>query len=149
MLACAAVLAATLAVGCGGGSVSDLPDASPDASSDGLCIRALRAGGEFACALKADGTVWCWGDNDFAEMGQRGDLLQPTPTPVPGLGAVIAVAAGGAHACALVADGAVWCWGANDAGQLGDGTRTGEVCGNPGAPSACRFAPVRAELLCP
>jgi alpha-tubulin suppressor-like RCC1 family protein len=75
-----------------------------------------------ACALRADGTVWCWGYNSFGELGP-GALMnkwQTTPVQVPGIWNATMIAAGDYHVC--VAGSGVKCWGRNDQGQLGDGT---------------------------
>ena len=70
----------------------------------------------FACAL-VNGSVYCWGDDSYAELGPAGDGgLSPTPQLV--LAGAGAVAAGFAHACALVG-GAPTCWGSNASGELG------------------------------
>jgi hypothetical protein len=93
----------------------------------------LSAGGSHACALVAGGRLYCWGDNQFGELGLgntsgAGCLTaapcRPVPTYVSILTAVVAVSAGADHTCALTAgDGAVFCWGRNAAGQLGTGKR--------------------------
>lgn len=83
----------------------------------------IEAGDGFTCALKASGTVWCWGSNADRTLGQPAgvqSLVQPTR--VPGLSDVVEIASGYAHSCALQRSGAVRCWGLNHAGQLGDGT---------------------------
>src|SRR5205085_11118213 len=69
------------------------------------------------------GTVWCWGDNGFEQLGVGGTAPRSTPVQVPFLsGAVVsAVAAGGEHTCALLANGTVECWGDGSLGQLGNG----------------------------
>ena len=70
--------------------------------------------------LKADGTVWTWGDNT---LGQRGDGTTPRPqSPVPIGTGFASISAGGRHALAVKADGTLWAWGSNWGGQLGDGT---------------------------
>ena len=66
---------------------------------------AIDAGWDHTCGLKADGSVLCWGDNEF------GQLSAPS-------GVFAAVAAGGLHSCGLRTDGAITCWGDNDFGQL-------------------------------
>jgi len=80
--------------------------------------------GLHTCALKSDGTVWCWGDNEYGELGDGTTTERHTPVQVSGLTNVVAVAPGSVHTCALKSDGTVWCWGDNYYGQLGDGTTT-------------------------
>jgi alpha-tubulin suppressor-like RCC1 family protein len=92
-------------------------------------VTAVAAGQGFTCGLRANGTVWCWGNSLFGELGNgtsgttAGSL---TPVQVKTTSPAIAVTAGQFHACALLLDshsGAiVQCWGSNQKGQLGDGT---------------------------
>jgi cysteine-rich repeat protein len=82
----------------------------------------IAAGRDHSCALRVDGTVWCWGANVFGQLGVDGHDDQTVAAPVPGLpGPVRAIAAGTWHSCAVLDDGAVTCWGADEVGQLGDG----------------------------
>lgn len=95
-------------------------------------VKAVAAGWFTTCALKTDGTVWCWGYDGFAQLGD-GTIgtgrYQTRLTPVQvilGSGkmtGVIAIATGGEHTCALRSGGTVWCWGDDFTGALGDGTR--------------------------
>jgi alpha-tubulin suppressor-like RCC1 family protein len=84
------------------------------------------AEGYHTCALKG-GRVYCWGGNDYGQLGDGTNTDRNTPTLVAdgemGNSGVTAVAAGGYHTCALKG-GKVYCWGANDEGQLGDNTTT-------------------------
>ncbi len=83
-------------------------------------VVAVDAGLSFSIALKSDGTVWTWGDNDCGQLGLGTSVrIKPAPTEVPGLSGVVAIAAGREHAMALTADGEVWAWGENSMGQLG------------------------------
>lgn len=101
----------------------DSPGASTVLGSGGsVMARAVAAGRNHSCALRANGSVACWGRNDFGQAGNGGFGAQLVPGTVAGVADAVAVAAGGRHSCALVADGSVRCWGANDRGQLGDGT---------------------------
>jgi alpha-tubulin suppressor-like RCC1 family protein len=85
--------------------------------------------GDFACALLAGGTVQCWGDDDFEQLGSpAGPCINSAsgartcslvPVMVPGINDATSVALGQRFACALSVDGEITCWGANDAGVLG------------------------------
>ncbi len=81
----------------------------------------------FACALRSDGKVMCWGANNYAQLG-RGATGTATPTPdyVSGLTGVtiVAIASGVEHSCALDNAGKIWCWGRNPEGRIGDNSQT-------------------------
>ena len=89
-------------------------------------VMSIAAGGKQNCALDVDGVVWCWGFNDFGQLGSATPDDSATPVRQGALTGVKAVAAGDVHVCAVVADGKVACWGSNEEGQLGNGTRDRE-----------------------
>ena len=74
-----------------------------------------------ACAVLADGTVWCWGQNAYGQLGQDYEPHEWThaPAQVPGIDTATSVGTGYDHTCAALADGTVWCWGRFDEGNLG------------------------------
>ncbi|MDQ3035089.1 MAG: hypothetical protein M3Y87_21970 [Myxococcota bacterium] len=85
------------------------------------------AGRAHTCAIDRDARTWCWGANEYGQLGlgtmsPRSEPGATTPMRVDDLGATISAALGMAHTCALSARGEILCWGANGAGQLGDGT---------------------------
>lgn len=71
-----------------------------------------------SCAA-AKGSAWCWGDNEFGQVGSAACSSADTPTQVPELAQVVAVSAGDRHSCALNSAGEAWCWGDGSSGQLG------------------------------
>ena len=74
-------------------------------------VAAIAAGETHTCALLSGGSVRCWGDNIYGQLGDNTSTPQHLPSGVPGLGGVIAIAAGYMHTCALVSGGGVKCWG--------------------------------------
>ena len=101
-------------------------------------IIAISANTNYSLALKADGTVWAWGDCLTGELGNgtSGPFCQSNvPVQVLGLPHIIAIAAGGYHALALAEDGTVYAWGNNLVGQLGDGTINPGQFGDPPVPN--------------
>jgi len=94
-----------------------------------VTARDIAAGRNHTCAVRANGTVACWGDNSSGQLGDGTTTTRLSPvavitSPNTPLTTVIAIAAGEAHTCALLAVGTVLCWGLNLNGQLGDGTTT-------------------------
>jgi alpha-tubulin suppressor-like RCC1 family protein len=108
------------------------------AASDVVALRddvtAISAGGYHGCALKGDGTVWCWGDDTYGQLGDgtTGDADHHRLKAVRvrrgsgHLSGVSAISGGERHTCARRGDGSAWCWGDDTYGQLGDGT-TGDA----------------------
>jgi len=80
---------------------------------------AVGVGGSHACALLNDGSIKCWGDNTYGQLGDDARYGSNTPLPVSGLSGATAVDLGLQHSCALLQDGTVSCWGDNADGQLG------------------------------
>jgi alpha-tubulin suppressor-like RCC1 family protein len=97
-----------------------------------------------ACALMQDGSVQCWGDNSYGQLGLANTTLYPNSTPnaigrvqlLDG-GTATAIAAGGGSTCAVLTSGELTCWGDNSAGELGLGNTTSMSGTSPST-----FAPV-------
>lgn len=79
-------------------------------------------------ALKSDGTVYMWGNNDKGQLGDGTKTNRKTPVQVKGengqgyIGNIKQIATAEGCSLALSTDGTVWSWGDNQNGRLGDGT---------------------------
>lgn len=81
---------------------------------------AVSVGSEHACALTGAGSVWCWGSNNYRQLG-AGDRPDRSGAPamVKGLADVADVEVDYNISCARTKDGKVFCWGSNLYGMLG------------------------------
>ena len=103
----------------------------------------VSAGPQHTAAIRADGTLWAWGNNGYGRIGDgtitthdpRGTVNNNRHTPIQiGTDANWAyVSAGVAHTVAVRTDGTLWAWGSNLHGALGDGTNN-------------RYAPVPTRI---
>jgi alpha-tubulin suppressor-like RCC1 family protein len=94
-------------------------------AADWAAVTAGAAGASDTCAVRTNGTVWCWGDNTYDQLGGSTTTGSPVPVQVSGHATDwAAVTAGGDHTCAVKTDHTLWCWGLNNDDQLGDGNAT-------------------------
>jgi alpha-tubulin suppressor-like RCC1 family protein len=101
------------------------PESAPSlaaTSAQTLSFRQVSAGGAHTCGVTTDNRAYCWGVNNFGQLGDgtTGDRIRPVA--VGGGHQFLQVRAGDNHTCGLTTDDRAYCWGNNDAGQLGDGT---------------------------
>lgn len=73
-------------------------------------------------ALKQDGTLWMWGDNNSGQLGDGTTNYSSTPVRAE-ISGVKQVVVTQSRTVALKEDGTVWSWGTNGHGQLGNGTK--------------------------
>ena len=84
----------------------------------------VSLGYKFSVALKQDGTVWSWGQNNDGELGLGNTTEYSEPQQITDIKEKITdVKTGYYHSIALTEKGEVYTWGYNGNGQLGNGTR--------------------------
>ena len=85
-----------------------------------------------SCALLEDGTVWCWGEGQFGQLGNGGSGDQNNPTRAGlaiGLNDATDINMGGgyyASTCIVRNYTSLWAWGYNGYGQLGTNNTTSQ-----------------------
>jgi alpha-tubulin suppressor-like RCC1 family protein len=109
-------------------SVRRFPVLDDVGSSDWLSV---TVGGDHTCALKTDGSAYCWGSNQYGQLG-----VSHTDTTCGPLNARFAcatipqlvqaglqfasISAGQRHTCAITRTREAYCWGSNENGQVSD-----------------------------
>lgn len=104
---------------------------------------ALSVGSTHACAIRADGSLYCWGANNRGQIGDNTTNNAVTPTLVSA-GPWLAVAAGTEFTCGVRMDHTLACWGLNTSRQLGDGTTTQRLVPTSESTMAMNWAAVGA-----
>jgi hypothetical protein len=141
--------------GASGGAVAVATPVVDDHGVPLAGIRAITVGDNHSCALRADKTAVCWGDDSTGQLGGGGSStasVNPVPATVA-LTTIAAIAAGARHTCAALDDGSVWCWGGNEQGQLGSAPSMGtssptEVVDRAGAPVTAASLAAGATHTC-
>ncbi|MEE2903997.1 MAG: hypothetical protein VYC39_16850 [Myxococcota bacterium] len=84
----------------------------------------VDSGSWHTCAIldeSPENTLWCWGLNDFGQLG-HGELFDTNvPTAIDATQTWRSVSAGYDHTCAISSNNELFCWGSNAYGKLGHG----------------------------
>ncbi len=76
-------------------------------------------------AIKTDGTLWLWGQNNNGQLGTNNTTNRSSPVQTVAGGTNWKQSSGGqSHTAAIKTDGTLWLWGRNIYGQLGTNNTT-------------------------
>lgn len=109
------------------GSVWDLKDKPKKISSLSNVVKLAGGVTGTKFALKGDGTVWGWGDNNAGQLGDGTTTDRTTPVQAKNLTGIVDVDTAGWASFAVQSTGAVWVWGYDDFGLLADATTKDRV----------------------
>lgn len=70
-------------------------------------------------AIKSDGSLWAWGDNEYRQIGDGTSSIRGEPVRIGADTDWAQIATGSRHSLALKSDQSLWAWGSNFEGQLG------------------------------
>ena len=107
-----------------GGNTNVGQSYTPVAVAGNLTFRSITAGSDHACAVTMDFVAYCWGNNDWRQLGTGNNTTASSPVPVTGGANFVSIAAGASFTCGITQlNGVAYCWGANSIGQTGDGQK--------------------------
>ena len=99
----------------------------PMTVTGGYNFSKLSLGFYHNCGILTNGTIMCWGDNRFGEIGDNTTTIRPSPVPVYGGYNFTQIFSGAGHTCGLLTNGTAMCWGFNNHGQIGDNSTTNRL----------------------
>ena len=79
------------------------------------------ANSSHVAAVRTNGTLWTWGNNDFGQLGSNNITNRSSPVQVGTLTNWSKVFTGPSHTMAIKTDGTLWAWGKNTYGYFGNG----------------------------
>jgi len=94
----------------------------------GINWKSVVCGDYYTAAIKTDGTLWCWGSNQYStngygNLGDNSITGKSSPVQTVAFGTNWKqVDCGFAHTASIKTDGTLWVWGLNFYGQIGDNT---------------------------
>ena len=89
---------------------------------------AISISGLHSCAINLDGYVYCWGWNQYGQLGDGTKINRNTPVQVLNQSeTAVKISTGETHTCIITDLGSVKCWGSNSNGTIGDGTTIDQV----------------------
>ena len=90
-------------------------------------LQSITAGYAHTCALTTTGQAYCWGRNEYGQLGNNSTTNSRIPVAVQmpaGVARFQSITTNSFHTCALTTEGKAYCWGWNVDGQLGNNSTT-------------------------
>jgi alpha-tubulin suppressor-like RCC1 family protein len=88
--------------------------------SDSSNLESISAGADHTCAVDKYNNAWCWGRNNFGQLGIGNQTMRLVMTKIDGFD-FESISAGKESTCAITTDSSVYCWGDNREHEIGNG----------------------------
>src|SRR2546426_386588 len=85
----------------------------------GARFRTVVTGIQHVCALTDSGHAYCWGVNEWGQVGAAGQGVKTEPTPVAVAAVFGKLSSGRTHTCGVTTVGELFCWGLGTNNALG------------------------------
>ncbi len=109
---------------------SPLPVAAKaDGALLGKSILSMDVGVGHVCVIASDNNAYCWGRNEYGQLGNNSTATSADPVAVDTTGVMegavlVSISVSQDQSCAISDSGHAYCWGANYYGQLGNNSTT-------------------------
>jgi alpha-tubulin suppressor-like RCC1 family protein len=88
----------------------------------------IKAGNYYTLAIKANGTLWAWGDNSNFRLGDKTQIAKKLPTQIGGDNNWVCIQPEVYNTKAIKSDGTLWAWGTiSSYREWGDGTNAPKI----------------------
>ncbi|MEM3374481.1 MAG: PGF-pre-PGF domain-containing protein [Candidatus Woesearchaeota archaeon] len=84
-------------------------------------FKRISSGYMFSCGILENNFLYCWGNNDYGQLGIGNYENKTIPYPIKSNINFTKISVGYEHACAISENNSLYCWGSNIYGQLGIG----------------------------
>lgn len=106
-----------------GRKITDSLDSAVIKGLNGSNWTGISLGEIHSCAHNSLEEIYCWGGNNFGQVGDNSSIDSKTPKIINiGNNTIKNIESGSYHNCLLSDKGEVHCWGWNSFGQIGDGS---------------------------
>jgi len=118
--------------------IDSFPTKVAAAAGGAVAFAKIYAGTYHTCGISTGGAAYCWGRNDFGQLGNGTTTLSSIPVAVGGGLSFRSLSVGELYTCGVTgnltdntgvsaAPGTIYCWGNNLFGQIGNGTTSNTI----------------------
>jgi hypothetical protein len=84
---------------------------SPTKLTSGPYFKRIYSGGRHFCGIAYDDTAFCWGDNEFGQVGDGSTTNRLAPVPIASSARFVDISPSDVSTCGITTTGSALCWG--------------------------------------